>query len=212
MKVLNKNSFLAFTLIELLVSMTIIFIVIMTTYIPYNYYQNKAKLRQSTREIAQSLYEARNMAINWISKNMPVNWISNDSNLSIWIYFDSSESSKNTIKFFSYPYEFDPNKTKILNNGNTLKTLQLQHIQINSVGWLEDWAFKTSSWWLFFFKSITWSGSYYYWEWSNKKEIISDDGIIKIKFSYKNSTSPDLQREICYYTKTYISDISECAN
>jgi prepilin-type N-terminal cleavage/methylation domain-containing protein len=59
----NKNK-LAFTLIELVIAMTIFFILVTMSYIPYNYYINKAKIRTSIREISQSLYEARNMAIN----------------------------------------------------------------------------------------------------------------------------------------------------
>jgi prepilin-type N-terminal cleavage/methylation domain-containing protein len=46
-----------FTLIELLISITIVTILTMATYAPYNYYQNKAKLKVSTREISQILYE-----------------------------------------------------------------------------------------------------------------------------------------------------------
>jgi hypothetical protein len=32
-------------------------------YAPYNYYSNKAKLKLAKKEIAKTLYEARNMAI-----------------------------------------------------------------------------------------------------------------------------------------------------
>jgi prepilin-type N-terminal cleavage/methylation domain-containing protein len=54
----------AFTLIELMITITIIVVLTMVTYAPYNYYQNKAKLKVSLREIGQLLYEARNMAVN----------------------------------------------------------------------------------------------------------------------------------------------------
>jgi len=47
----------AFTLIELMIAITIVVILTMATYAPYNYYQNKAKLKVTTREISQILYE-----------------------------------------------------------------------------------------------------------------------------------------------------------
>ncbi|MFC1798000.1 prepilin-type N-terminal cleavage/methylation domain-containing protein [Patescibacteria group bacterium] len=54
----------AFTMIELMITITIIGILTMVTYAPYNYYQNKGKLKITAREVSQLLYEARNMAIN----------------------------------------------------------------------------------------------------------------------------------------------------
>ena len=54
----------AFTLIELIISITIVVILTVTSYAPYSYYQNKAKLKITTREISQLLYDSRNMAMN----------------------------------------------------------------------------------------------------------------------------------------------------
>lgn len=84
---MKKNK--AFTLIELLVSISIFFILVLITYVPYNFYMNKVKVKNTIKEISQSLYEARNMAINWISEN---------SNKSIWLYLSLEEPS--VIKFF----------------------------------------------------------------------------------------------------------------
>jgi hypothetical protein len=42
--------------------MTIISILSIMIYAPYNHYQNKAKLKLTSREISQSFYEAKNMA------------------------------------------------------------------------------------------------------------------------------------------------------
>ena len=191
MKKLKSIHFYAFTLIELLVSMTIFFVVVMVTYIPYNYYQNKAKLRQSTKEISQSLYEARNMAINWTSSG---------SNLSVWLYFDSSDSSKNSLSFLSYPYSFT--WSQITNNiwwqVNLIKTIELQPwIEINTVNWEPNW--------LFFFEAINGKWKYYYWDSSwIRNDIVSRE--IDLGFSYKNSSSPNLKKEIKYYTETNIVD------
>jgi prepilin-type N-terminal cleavage/methylation domain-containing protein len=54
----------AFTLIELIITITIVAILTMLSYAPYNYYQNKSKLKITTREISQLLYESRNIAVN----------------------------------------------------------------------------------------------------------------------------------------------------
>ena len=191
MKNTLKNDFLAFTLIELVVSMTIFFVIVMATYVPYSYYQNKSKISQSTKEIIQSLYEARNMAINWTSSG---------SNLSIWLYFDSRKAHKGSIRFLSYPYTFTWSQIAREPWGqvNLLKTINLQTwIEINSI--------DAKSNWLFLFDAISWKGKYYYWDsfW-NKKEILTPE--IKINFSYKNSDSPNLKKEIIYYTKTNIAD------
>ncbi|NCO31343.1 prepilin-type N-terminal cleavage/methylation domain-containing protein [bacterium] len=53
----------AFTLFELIVAISIVMILMMMTFAPYSYFQNKAKLKLSAREISQSFYEARNMAV-----------------------------------------------------------------------------------------------------------------------------------------------------
>jgi prepilin-type N-terminal cleavage/methylation domain-containing protein len=57
-----------FTLIELLISITILFILMMMAYIPYEHYQKKAKLKLASREISQSFYEAKNMAVSGIKE------------------------------------------------------------------------------------------------------------------------------------------------
>jgi prepilin-type N-terminal cleavage/methylation domain-containing protein len=54
----------AFSLLELIVVITLIGIMLLATYAPYSYYQTKAKVRMTIRDVAQSIYEARNMAIN----------------------------------------------------------------------------------------------------------------------------------------------------
>ncbi|MDR1944549.1 MAG: prepilin-type N-terminal cleavage/methylation domain-containing protein [Candidatus Peribacteria bacterium] len=59
----------AFTLIELLTSITILFILMMLAYVPYAHYQKKAKLKLASREISQSFYEAKNMAVSGIKES-----------------------------------------------------------------------------------------------------------------------------------------------
>jgi type II secretory pathway pseudopilin PulG len=59
-----KKNLKAFTLIELLVAISIFFALVITTYIPYAFYQNKAKVNITIKDISQSINEARNLAIN----------------------------------------------------------------------------------------------------------------------------------------------------
>jgi prepilin-type N-terminal cleavage/methylation domain-containing protein len=56
----HKN---AFTLIELMVVITIMGIIMFTSYIPYQYHQKKTALKLAAREVSQSLSEARNLAL-----------------------------------------------------------------------------------------------------------------------------------------------------
>ena len=116
----------AFTLIELMIAITIVAVLTMASYAPYNYYQNKAKLKVTSREISQVIYESRNMAINGAV------WSS--SNVSIWVYFDTSTLWNNTIQVFSYPYNILDNNINHLETVDTklLKTLTLKKwIQID---------------------------------------------------------------------------------
>jgi Tfp pilus assembly protein FimT len=48
----------------MIIVMTIIAIVSMVSYAPYNYYKNKSKLKNSASKITQLLYDSRNMAVN----------------------------------------------------------------------------------------------------------------------------------------------------
>lgn len=190
-KNIDMNQKKWFTLIELMVAITIIGILSIMSYSPYSYYQNKASLKVTAREVSQLLYESRNMAINWA--------IWNQWNVSIWVYFDTSSTLNNQIKVFSFPHDMD--KLNILNSEwwdiRLLKTLTLKKwILIDKI---ED---KKNL--LFFFDSITWELSYYNWiSWTRNN--VTDD-IVSINFSFKWSTSPNLNKTINYYTNTNIID------
>ena len=181
----------AFTLIELLISMTIFFILVMVSYIPYNFYMNKVKVRNTIKEISQSLYEARNMAINWMS---------NDYNRSVWLYVDVTNNPLQ-IQFISYPYTFTWSQiTNIISSDiEIIKTYDLiKWMEIRSVNWKNNL--------LFYFNAITWEWSYFYWDSSwNRLDIIDTE--IEVDFSYKEALewSP-LYWKIKYFTKTNIVD------
>lgn len=185
------NTKRAFTLIELVISITIIVILTMVSYAPYNYYQNKAKLKVTTREVSQLLYESRNMAVNWVVWTL---W-----NMSIWVYFDTSVSWNNQIKVFSYPHDIIHLDITYLEwwDVKLIKTLVLKKwIQIDDIESMDNL--------LFVFDAITWDLKYYNWIWWSRNIIVENN--ISINFSYKGSSSPNLNRTINYFTNTNIID------
>ena len=181
----------AFTLIELIVAMSIVGTLMMMTYLPYNHYQNKAKLKLSTREISQSFYEAKNMAVSWIRD---LDW-----NTSVWLYMTTNEPDNWNIVFFSYPHDIDELSINNIESWSIkkIKEKQLQDwIKINNLEWYENL--------LFFYNSINWDSKIYTFWTSWKTEIIDDE--ISIVVSYKNSTSESLKKELIYFKNTNIID------
>ncbi len=178
-----------FTLIELVIAFTIVAIVSMASYAPYNYYRNKAKLKNTASKITQTLYEARNMAVNWIV------WI--DWNVSIWVFFDTINN--NQINIYSYPHDIDQVNISYIESSDIkkIKTIYLDKwIQIDSIEWNNNL--------LFFFDSIWWDVKYYTWNWAARTSVIDNE--VQIDFSYKWSTSENLKKKIYYFTSTNIID------
>lgn len=182
----------AFTLIELIVVITIFFIMVGLTYEPYTYYTKKQKVRNTGKEIARSIYEARNMAINWFAS---------DSNVSIGVAFDSQEEYRDVIRFFSYPHSFSGSQIQpvISDDIQLIKTYKLQPgIQIDSV------ADQKNA--LFFFWAISGIGEYSYRDATNIKQTFWQDTIpISFSFWWAETWSP-LAWQIQYLTKTNIID------
>lgn len=182
-----KNNF-AFTLIELIVACSIFFIMVSATYIPYNYYTTKEKVRITMKEISQALYEARNLAINWTESG---------SNISVWLYFD--KSNWNELSFFSYPYTYTwAQITNILDDN--IQLIKKYNLQPNvNITWINS---QNNG--LFFFDAITWYWKYYYFD-GSRQDFSWDK--INISFSYNNADpwSP-LSWEVIYFTETNIVD------
>lgn len=187
--IINSKNLSWFTLIELMVAITIVAILMVMTYAPYDYYSNKAKVRITARDVSQLLTETRNLAIHWLDR---WSW-----NLSLWVYFDSTDALKNKLQVFSFPHNYEyvqivPNESDP--NINLLKTVELKSwVEIDNVWWQTNW--------FFVFEAITWEGTYSYFQ--STKQNFSDLNI-DIEFSYKNSTN--LRNKITYITKTNISD------
>ena len=193
----NKKKW--FTLVELITVITIMSMLVMTVAIPYMYYQNKGKVRIASREIAQSFYEARNMAINGYSSGI--------TNQSIGIYFDG-ENSKEKVVYFSYPYTFTgsqisvtpTNDIKIIKERTLPDWVQIDRIRGSNIGSTLDT--KKA---LFFYSAVFWIGSYYSIDAGGVKTPINE-GSIEIDFSYKWSPSENLKKSVIYYLQTNIVD------
>lgn len=182
--------FKAFTLIELVVVITIMVLVWLVSYMNFAYSQNKMNLKLTAKDISQSLYNARNMAINWYDSN---SW-----NVSIWVYFD--KNSKNNIKIYSYNYNLNYNSEDLLidRNRKLIKNIKFnKSIELNDVDWKDRF--------LFLFNAISWSWYYYYWDNNNiKKEFSWED--ISINISFKWAKTWNLTKKIRYIVWTNIID------
>jgi hypothetical protein len=158
---------------------------------------NKAKVKSASREISQALYEARNMAINWNSRG---------SNISIWVYFDSSNTEKNKIKFLSYPYNFSWLQIQKDTDSNIklLKTYSLgDKIWIQKISSASNSNMDNI---LFFFPSISWEPKIFYWDWFNLRQEITDNDLdIYYSFNWANIWTP-LSNKITYFRETNITD------
>jgi len=186
----------AFTMIELLVVITIIAIVSIFTYTPYIYYKNKASLNVSTKTLAQSLYLARSMAINWVST---WTWTEN-KNMDIWLFL---EAWKNKNKIILYWYTWSLNTSNIENWKELKKIFLENNVWINWIRKKEEWTF--SSWALFYFSAIRWVPSIYLEDNSwNLKTASGSEFVVNI--SYKWTSLDTLKKDVSYNKETFVID------
>ncbi len=195
-----KINYKWFTLMEFMVASSIIVIITLLTYIPYSHYQNKAKIKISSREISQSFYEIKNMATWWLKyDDGNPSSIFNGINTSVALYITTEDTNSNIIRFFAYPHDIQ--ESNITNNVNSTTSLIKQKK-------LQDWVSFIDLWWydnlLFFYESITWDSKIYTFNWWSKSEATDD--IYDITISYKKSSSNSLKSELKYYSETNIID------
>jgi prepilin-type N-terminal cleavage/methylation domain-containing protein len=123
----------AFTLLELIVVITIFGIMLLATYIPYSYYQTKAKVKMAVKDISQNIYESRNMAINWYNEG--------SGSLSIGLFFDVITNPQ-TITFFSYPFSYTGSQI-IPKEGGDIKIIKKEElpdgVELESIWWYKKW-------------------------------------------------------------------------
>lgn len=185
---MKKGNTKAFTLIELIVVITIMFILSMMVYAPYHHFQTKQKVRNSTKIIAQTLYEARGLAINGINS-----W---SGNVSIWVYFWSGSED-----IILYKYKLGVNSDY---KNESLYLLEKRHLEPwVEIIWVEGWSKRDNG--LFVFTAITWSGAYYYYN-GVKQEFADPDNVLDIHIGFKWVKNWNLSEKVEYYTKTYIAD------
>lgn len=178
----------AFILIELMVVIVIITLMMIIWYAPYNFYQQKAKVKIAGREIAQSIYEAKNLAIS----GKAFDDSGKDKNQSIGIVFEKGE---NTIKYYRFDIleVTDPPNIPNIDASNVpfkKKSIQtgVEFLQTETSGQQKkDTLFL-------FFEAIT--GKIYVdkadYSWKH----------VKINYKIKNSTNINLKGTIKYYPKT----------
>jgi len=188
-----------FTLIEVLIVIGILGMMLTATYAPYSHYQKKALLKQWQKEIVQSIYEARNLAINGLDIG--------NKNVSVGLYLDTSDPLKNNLTYFGYPYDSTdpgfrpwafPNSSLV----DIIKTKDLPNgIQLEEVEGKDKF--------LFFFEAITGVWWYYTFDPAIDGELAAGttNTEIDVNISYKwaDATST-LYDTIDYYTQTYIAD------
>jgi prepilin-type N-terminal cleavage/methylation domain-containing protein len=180
----------AFTLLELMIVITIVGIMMIWVYAPYNYFQKKTELKIAAKSISKTISESRNKAIFWIS--------SGSTNQSVGVYF---EKNSNIIRIYNYPYNFWT-WSKIEVNDKYLK----EKINIWKNIFINKIENKDNA--LFLFEAISWKFYPFYFESWNKNNLTDlwSDNIYNIDFSYKQASSWPLQKTVKYYTKTFITD------
>lgn len=174
------SSLSAFTLLELIIVITIIGIVSVSSYFPYAFYQKKVLVKQAAKEISQSLLEVRNMALNGYNS-----W-SGNTHTALFISSWATE-----LEYYAYPYQqsIDPNN---LNENYRIKKKVLpKGIYVESIAWeSRDTVFS--------FTAISGSGSIVWPTNIGESVSIIVNGIW--------SRTDVLQKELLYYTRSYISD------
>jgi len=139
---MKSNKHLAFTLIELMVVITILGIISLATYMPYAYHQKKTLVKQSMKEISQTLNESRNLAIHGLDT-----WSGNvyvGIDLIPWSNKIDYYTSTGWLNLFDtanvYKTKNLPTWVEILSiNGNEANTVKMSFAAITGSG-VVDWA------------------------------------------------------------------------
>lgn len=185
---LNQSSW--FTLVELLISITIFILISVMAFAPYGFYMNKAKVKYTSKELSQIIYEAKNMATNGSAY---LSW-----NVSVWVFIDNTSINKNSYSLLWFDHDVvESNIIPI--NGRLIQKYNLQPwIQIENFDWENKW--------IIFFRSITGSWLVVKGDSFNPVGTSEADNIINIEYSYKWSTNSSLRNSLEYFQDTQIVD------
>jgi len=185
MKILNKKWF---TLIEFLIAITIFFILVMMSFANYIYYQNISKVKISLKEVSQSINNSRNLALSWLNINK--------KNQNIAIYFEKW-SNKSSIYNFDFNLDSIPDFKTLV----PYKETELQNwVKISNIN--SSWDLDNI---IIYYSSIFAKVEFYTIKNGNSIEKINSNDI-KLKLSYKNSSTFPLVRELTYKKLTNVVD------
>jgi prepilin-type N-terminal cleavage/methylation domain-containing protein len=178
-----------FTLIELIVTISIIAMLVLVVYAPYNFYQKIEKIKLTTRNISQLLNDININSISWYSSN----WKNN----SLWVYFSNEVWQNNTIKVFSYSYDIDivdiTNTTN--NNIQLFKTLKLDdNIIIKNIDNYDNM--------LFYYNAVT--GEVVYYNFNQNWKTLINKNKLKINIWYMNTSISTLNKSLEFITDSKI--------
>lgn len=191
----------AFSLIEIMIVISIMMIVLMFSYAPYSLYQNKAKVKLATREVSQSLYEARNMAISWVQEKEN-SWNIDFKNKAVWILLDTTDNQNWKIKYFYFDSEVLDNDLNVNNSKIDISWKPAKEKEIQPWVFLTSFPETSSSKILLIYKASTWE--IVVLDWDSKSKISWNT--LKIELKFQKSDSELLKRTITYYLKTNIVD------
>jgi len=139
---MKDTKYNAFTLIELMVVITILGIISLATYMPYAHHQKKTLVKQSMKEMSQTLSESRNLAIHWLDT-----WSGNvyvGIDLTPWANQINYYTSTWWLNLFDvsnvYKTKNLPTWVEILSiNGDVSNTVKMTFTAITGSG-IVDWA------------------------------------------------------------------------
>lgn len=194
-----KKNLKWFTFLELIISMTIMSLLIMSTYIPYSVQAKKWDIKLRTKEIVQSVVRWWEYARNWIDMEM---WWTSE-NASVWVYLH-----ENTVDILAFSFRGESedknsyySRINIPSAISVIDSINLDKVEIKDICY--SWNCINS--WLILFESIYWDTSIHEVDWAwNITEIIDDS--ITIRIDFENSTSGPLEREITFDKETRLLD------
>lgn len=186
---MNKTGLKAFTVIELLIVITIMALLMFSSFIPYQYYTQKLRLDQSVKEFAKTVSDAKVLAMNWLAVG--------DSNHSIAVYVTNKKDENTFVELYSIPHSYTwMTIHKDVDGAELIRKISfLPWVQVRQV-----WPGES---FLFFYHSISGMPDFFYWDASWSKHDFSWE-TVPIEMSYKSANSGLLYKKIEYKTDTHI--------
>ena len=205
---MKKVSHSGFTLVEMMIVIAILMLVFTFVYLPYTHFQEKVKIRQATREAAQAINEARNLAINWVQNEQA----NDDTNRSVWVFFSKEDWKKDKIYFISAPFnDIDAwdNREAANMYSKVVSAINWWHPEVKLIGKprsMPEWTqFDGVAWsWndiLFYYEAVSGTGTF-----ASAQSNPINDSRFQLDFSYKWSDSDVLKKRVHYDTRTYLTD------